>query len=130
MSGPGMSDTGTKKNVILAAIAVIALAAAASILWATMRQGGNPDFPEGHPYICLDCGQAFVLTDKELFEIKAKAREALTMEPPAVPCSHCGSKNTYPAVKCPHCGHYFARPGGRPVCPQCGKPFPRPRFGG
>lgn len=121
-----MSDTGSRKNVILAVITVIALAAAGAILWGTLRQGGNADFAEGHPYICRDCGAVTVLTDDELLEFKAKAREALTMEPAAVPCSHCGSKNTWLAVKCPNCGHYFERPGGRPVCPQCGKPFPRP----
>lgn len=125
-----MPDPGNRKNLALVTIAIVALAAAGSILWATVRRGGNADFPEGHLFICGDCGAITVLSDDELLDFKAAARESLTLEPAAVPCSQCGSKNTFPGVRCPHCGHCFQRPGGRPVCPKCGEPFPRPTGAG
>jgi hypothetical protein len=121
----------SRKDVIGLAIAGAALVGAAVIFCAAGGVGGdgNPDFPEGHAFICLDCGQTTVLSDRELFDLKVKARESDEPDAGRVVCSACGSTNTHAAIKCPNCGHYFARSGGgRPVCPSCKQPFPS-RFG-
>ena len=107
-------------------IVVVALGGAGVLFW-THGAGGsdNPDFPEGHPYICADCGHVTILSDHELFDLKRKARESESLEPGRVACEECGSKNVQQAVRCPNCGQYFPRPGGgRPVCPHCKEPFP------
>ena len=85
----------------------------------------NPDFPEGHPYVCRECKHVTILSNDELFELKAKARESQDLDPGRVTCAECGSENTFPAVKCPRCGEYSMRTGARqPVCPHCEEPFP------
>jgi hypothetical protein len=85
----------------------------------------NADFPEGHAYLCGDCGELTILTRSELLDLKANARESSDPEAQRVPCAACGSKGTHPAVKCPRCAEYLVRPGtGRPVCPHCKQPFP------
>jgi hypothetical protein len=116
------------KNIVLLTIAGAALLGAGVIAWTTYASTRvNPDFPDGHPYICLDCGEVTVLSDAELFELKAAAREVESLDAGRVSCRACGSSNTFPAMKCPYCGTYFARPGpGRPVCPHCQKPLPSP----
>jgi hypothetical protein len=122
----------TRKDVIAVAIAGAALLTAVIIFFAAGSGGGsgNPDFPEGHAFVCSDCGEATILSDRELFSLKVKARESDDPEAGRVVCKACGSQNTRPALKCPNCGHYFAREGGgRPVCPSCNRPFPS-RFGG
>jgi hypothetical protein len=108
-------------------VAVAALAAAGVIYAVTGGAGSkqSQDFPEGHPYLCQDCGHLTILSDDELFELKRKAWESESLEPGRVPCAACGSKNTFPAVKCPRCGEYSPRTGAdRPVCPHCKQPFP------
>jgi ribosomal protein S27E len=117
----------SRRDVLLITIAVVALVGAGVLFWTGggAGSGGNPDFPDGHPYICADCGHVTILSDRELFEVKRKARESDSIEPGRVVCEECGSKNMQQAIKCPNCGQYFARPGGgRPVCPSCKKPFP------
>lgn len=121
----------SRKDVILIAIAGVALVGAVVIFCAAggMGGGGNPDFPEGHAFVCEDCGEATILSDRELFDLRAKARELDEPDAGRVVCSACGSTNTQAAIKCPNCGHYFVRSGrGRPVCPSCKQPFPS-RFG-
>ncbi|MGD8452785.1 MAG: hypothetical protein PVJ57_13280 [Phycisphaerae bacterium] len=125
-----MSAAASRQKLAHVAIAVVAVAAAGAVLWSTVRDGATSDFPEGHIYICRDCGATTLLSEHELLEIKAAAREAPTLEPAAVPCSQCGSKNTVPGVRCPACGHCFERPKGRPTCPKCGQAFPRPTGAG
>jgi ribosomal protein L40E len=113
--------------VVLITVAAVMLVGAALILWAGGSVGSstNPDFPEGHPYICADCGYVTILSDDELYRLKREARESESLDPGRAVCAKCGSKNTQLAVKCPHCGKYFPRPGpGRPICPYCKQPFP------
>jgi ribosomal protein L40E len=89
-------------------------------------KGRDSDFPEGHAYICLDCGEVTILSSEELFRIKSEAWQRTdSLEPARIACSSCGSENTMPATKCPRCGKYFLRSGrGRPVCPHCKQPLP------
>jgi hypothetical protein len=94
--------------------------------WMGAGRGGNADFPEGHLFVCADCGGATVLSDDELFDLKVQARNSDSPEPGRVVCSACGSSNTNPGVRCPNCGTCFERPEGRPVCPKCKQPFPSP----
>ncbi len=99
-----------------------------------MAAGGNlavtggretRDFPEGHPYVCRGSDRLTILSDDELFELNAKARESASLEAGQVACSKCGSASTFPALKCRRCGEYSARPGpGRAVRPLCQQPFP------
>jgi DNA-directed RNA polymerase subunit RPC12/RpoP len=113
--------------VVLITVAALVLAGAGVILWRGSGAGSdnNPDFPEGHAYICAECGHVTVLSDDALFKLKREARESESLEAGRVACAECGSKNTQPAMKCPYCGEYFPRPGsGRPVCPHCNEPFP------
>lgn len=108
-------------------MAIGALAAAGVIYAVTGAAGSkeSEDFPEGHPYLCQDCGQLTILSNDELFELKAQARESRDLNAGRVPCSACGSRNTFPAIKCPRCGEYSMRTGARrPVCPHCKQPFP------
>jgi DNA-directed RNA polymerase subunit RPC12/RpoP len=93
--------------------------------------GGEADFPEGHAYICLDCGHVTLMTHAELIELKGQARGSTDPDAGAIKCESCGSMNIRMALHCPNCGEYFERPGrGRPVCPHCEKPFPPPQRGG
>jgi len=113
--------------MILIVVAVGALAAAGTIYAVTGGVGSkeSEDFPEGHPYIGLECKHVTILSSDELFELKAKARESQDLDPARVVCAECGSENTFPAVKCPRCGEYSVRTGSRhPVCPHCKQPFP------
>jgi len=108
-------------------VAVVALVGAGVVYSVTSGVGrsGSVDFPEGHAYLCDDCGKLTILSRKELLAFKAQARESSDPEAQRVPCAACGSKNTHPAVKCPRCGEYMLRPGsGRLVCPHCKQPFP------
>jgi len=117
----------SRRDVVMITVAAVALVGAGVIFWTSGGVGSstNPDFPEGHAYICADCGCVTVLSDDELFRLKREARESESLEPGRVVCPECGSKNTQLAVKCPHCGEYFPRPGsGRPICPYCQQPFP------
>jgi len=116
----------SRRDVVLITVAAVALVGAGAIFWTSgAGSSTNPDFPEGHPYICADCGYVTVLSDDELFRLKREARESESLEAGRVVCAKCGSDNTQQAVKCPNCGEYFPRPGpGRPVCPHCQKPFP------
>ena len=117
----------SRRDVFLITVAAVALVGAGLIFWTSGGVGSstNPDFPEGHPYMCADCGQVTVLSDAELFRLKREARESESLEPGRAVCAECGSKSTGLAVKCPNCGEYFPRPGpGRPVCPHCQVPFP------
>jgi len=125
------SEATTRKDVILAVI-VVAVLAAAAIVYGTSGRGDNPDadFPEGHPYLCRDCGALTILTSRELYDLKAKARESDESDATRIPCAKCGSRNTEVAIKCPRCGEYVIRPGaGRPVCTHCKQPFPSPLSG-
>jgi Zn finger protein HypA/HybF involved in hydrogenase expression len=116
----------SRRDVVLITVAAVALVGAGAIFWTSgTGSSTNPDFPEGHAYICADCGYVTVLSDDELFRLKREARESESLEPGRVVCAKCGSANTQLAVKCPNCGEYFPRPGpGRPVCPHCQQPFP------
>ncbi|HUU98472.1 MAG TPA: hypothetical protein VM487_22290 [Phycisphaerae bacterium] len=108
-------------------MAVVALVAAGVTYTVTggVGRSGSVDFPEGHPYLCRDCGELTILTRNELLDLKAEARESNDPEAQRVPCAACGSKNTHPALKCPRCGEYMSRPGsGRLVCQHCKQPFP------
>jgi DNA-directed RNA polymerase subunit RPC12/RpoP len=113
----------------LLTVAVVALAGAVAVYTMTggVRGGGSVDFPEGHAYLCRDCGALTILSDDELFAIKVEGRQSSDPQAGQVPCAACGSRNTGLAVKCPRCGEYMFRPGGgRPVCPHCKQPFPSP----
>jgi hypothetical protein len=117
----------SRRDVVLITVAAVVLGGACVVFWTSggADGGGNPDFPEGHAYVCADCGQVTVLSDRELFRLKREARESQTLEAGRVICAECGSSAMQPAVKCPNCGEYFPRPAaGRPVCPHCKKPFP------
>jgi hypothetical protein len=118
---------GSRRDAILIAAAAAALLGAGVIFWTGGGAGrtDNPDFPEGHAYICADCGCVTVLSDDELFEIKKEARRSENLEAGRVLCAECGGANVQQAMRCPHCGEYFPRPGrGRPVCPHCNEPYP------
>ena len=120
-----MLGSSNRDRGLLAAAGI--LVAAVVLVWAWGAAGSrNPDFPDGHPFVCADCGHAMVLSDDELFDLKASSRESDDPDAGRVVCSACGSTNTYPAIKCPHCGTYFPRPAGWPVCPNCKKPLPSP----
>ena len=117
----------SRRDLALITVAAVVLVGAGVLFWTSGGAGGkgNPDFPEGHPYICADCGHVTVLSDDALFKLKREARESESLEPGRVVCAECGSKSTELAVKCPNCEEYFPRPGpGRPVCPHCKEPFP------
>ena len=123
----GVNLIRSRRDIVLIAVAGIVILGAVVVVIARGGGGGaNPDFPDGHPFICEDCGHVMILSDDELFALRKAARESPDLEVQRIPCSACGSKNTVEAVKCPACGKYFARPGGRPVCPHCQTPFPSP----
>jgi hypothetical protein len=85
------------------------------------------DFPEGHPYLCRDCGELTILSRSELLALKARGQDPDAPQARGVSCAACGSKNVSVALKCPRCGEYMLRPGGgRPVCQHCKQPFPSP----
>jgi hypothetical protein len=127
----GQMAAGSAKNVVLIVILGAALLGAGVMVASRGGVGGgNPDFPDGHPYICGACGHVTVLSDDELFDLKVKARESGDLDAGRIVCSACGSTDMHPALKCPRCGKYFARPGsGWPVCPYCKQPFPSPASG-
>jgi len=117
--------SSSRKSTVMMVAAVVMLVAAGVLLWARGIAGsGNPDFPDGHPFICADCGHTTILSNDELLDLKVLARESHDPDAGRVLCSECGSANMVPAIKCPNCGEYFPRPEGRPVCPHCKKPFP------
>ena len=123
---PGAAVT-SRKDSILIGFTVLALAGAGAIFTVTggTRGSQDADFPEGYPYLCRECGDLTILTDKELFALKAKAREGATLQSSRIKCSACNSENTSPALKCPRCEKYMFQPGrGRPVCTHCREPFP------
>ena len=101
------------RKVLIYSVIVIAAVIAAGAIYARLdrESEGDRDFPEGHPYICLDCGQVTVLTHAQLMDFKAQAREQMDPDARNVPCAECDSRNTTLAVRCPRCGAYFARPG-------------------
>ena len=117
----------SKRDTVLVTVVVAGFVVTGVLL---LARGGaaarNPDFPDGHPFVCADCGCAMVLNDDELFDLKVKSRESDDPDAGRVVCTGCGSINTFPAMKCPYCGQYFVRPGGRPVCPLCKEPLPSP----
>lgn len=127
-------DRVSRKDGIYLGIACAALVGAGVIYTSVGRSqpsGGEADFPDGHAYICLDCGHVTLMTHAELLSFAARAREAADPDARFIPCESCGSRNTHMALKCPNCGEYFQRPGpGRPVCPHCDQPFPPPQRGG
>jgi ribosomal protein L32 len=104
-----------QKNLVLGGI-VVAVVAAAVVVWAMWTPANNANFPEGTLWMCTDraCGSHHNLSTKQLGE-HYKANYGQLPK-----CPKCG-KESVRAEKCDHCGKVYPQGRGVQVCPYCKK---------
>ena len=103
------------KNVVYGAV-VVAVVAAALVVWSMWDAPNNANFPEGTDWLCEDprCATHFNLSMEELGEFNKKNFGQ------RVKCPKDG-KPAVRAEKCAHCGKWHPRPHEGYRCPFCGK---------